>query len=61
MTIVKFDTKDLISYAEAARILKVSRPSIYNYIKRYGLHPVEIGGNQYLLKKEIEQVKKERV
>ena len=60
MTIIKFDTKDLISYAEAARMLKISRPSVYNYIKRYNLRPIEIGGNQYLLKKEVEQVRKER-
>ena len=50
-------TQDLITFTEAARILKVSRPTLYNTVKRVPFHPVVFGNNRYLLKTEVEAAK----
>ena len=56
--------KDEISIAEAMQILGVSKPTIYNHIKRGNLHPVRkalgigIGGRRvFLSRKEVEQLR----
>lgn len=55
---ITISTPDLVSFTEAARMLNVSRPTIYNLIKRYELHPIEIGHNRYLLRLEIERLQR---
>ena len=50
-------TPDLVTFGEAAEILKVSRPTIYNLVKRCKLTPLRIGRNQYLFKKHVEGIK----
>jgi excisionase family DNA binding protein len=47
-------TNDLVTFTEAARLLNVSRPTIYNLVYKEQLHPVLIGRNRYLLRTEIE-------
>ena len=49
-------TNDLITFTEAAKILKVSRPTLYNLVSKAQLHPVVIGRNRYLLRSEVERV-----
>ncbi len=47
-------TTDLLTFSEAARILGVSRPTVYNLIRTKDLHPVAIGRNRYILRTEVE-------
>lgn len=56
---ITISTPDLVSFTEAARQLKVSRPTIYNMIARNELHPITIGANRYLLRNEVERLKDE--
>ena len=53
------DFSSLITFTRAASILGVSRPTIYNLIKKHNLHPVVIGRNRYLRIEELEVIKKE--
>lgn len=46
-------TDDLVTFAEAAKLLQVSRPTVYNLVTKEQLHPVLIGRNRYLLRSEI--------
>ena len=46
-------TADLVTFAEAAKLLQVSRPTVYNLVTKEQLHPVLIGRNRYLLRSEI--------
>jgi excisionase family DNA binding protein len=50
-------TRDLVTFTEAATILGVSRPTLYNLVKQESLHPVLIGNNRYLLRAEVEKLK----
>ncbi len=50
-------TDNLITTEEAAEILGVSRPTVYNYIIRYNLHPLVLSRNRYLFRSEIESLK----
>ena len=54
MSELTINTSDLLTLSEAAEILKVSRPTVYNLIEKYQLHPVLIGRNRYLLRSEVE-------
>ncbi len=49
-------TNDLITFTEAAIILKISRPTLYNLVSKLRLHPVLIGRNRYLLRAEVEKI-----
>jgi len=50
------NTNDLVTFAEAAKILGVSRPTVYNLVIREQLHPVAIGSNRYLSRNEVESL-----
>ena len=50
------EVSNLLSFSAAAKMLGVSRPTIYNMITRNELHPVSIGSNRYLLLSEIERL-----
>ncbi len=50
-------TDSLLTFSEGAKILGVSRPTLYNLVGKQALHPVVIGRNRYLLRTEIEQLK----
>ena len=49
-------TDDLINFSEAARLLKVTRTTIYAMIQRGELHPFGIADRRYLFKEEIERL-----
>ncbi len=53
---IKMETSDLISFSDAARILKVSRVTIYAWIEKSLLHPISIADRRYLLKDEVENL-----
>ena len=50
-------TNDLLNLKDAAKLLGVSRPTVYNLIEKHQLHPLMIGSNRYLLRTEVECVK----
>jgi len=49
------DLSDLITQAEAARIRNVSREAIYGLVARGKLEVVEIGGQKFLKRGEVEK------
>lgn len=51
---IVLEVENLVSPSEAAKMLKVSRQTIYNMIERGELHPIAIGNNRYFLKSELE-------
>jgi len=53
---IKMQTDDLINFSEAARLLKVTRTTIYAMIQRGELHPFGIADRRYLFKEEIERL-----
>lgn len=50
---------DLITQAEAARIRNVSREAIYRLVARGKLQVVEIGGQKFVSRSEVENYKPE--
>ncbi len=57
MTELTVKLESLLNFAEAARILSVSRPHIYNLISKHNLRTVTISHNRYLLKEQVEVLK----
>ncbi len=49
------DLTDLITQAEAARIRNVSREAIYGLVARGKLEVIEIGGQKFLRRGEVEK------
>ena len=49
------DLSDLITQAEAARIRSVSREAIYGLVARGKLRVIEIGGQKFLRRREVEK------
>ena len=52
-------TADLLNFSEAAKLLGVSRPTLYNRIRKRKLHVVEFAHNRYLLRTEVEWLARE--
>ena len=48
--------ENLISYSEAAKMLGVSRVTVYAMIQRGEIVPVRISGRGYFIKPEIERI-----
>ena len=59
MAQLTINTPDLITFKEAAQILGVSRPTVYNRVRQKRLIVVDIGKNRYLWRKEVEKLKEE--
>ena len=57
MAEITLNVQNLIGFTQAAKILRVSRATIYNLVARNKLHPVAIGRNRYLLYEELESLK----
>ena len=57
MAEITLNVQNLINFTEAAEILQVSRPTVYNLVARFKLYPVAIGRNRYLLREDVEQLK----
>ena len=56
MVEIRFKAADLLTYVDAAKLLGVSRQTIYNWIKVGKLRPYEIGNNVFLHRLEIERL-----
>ena len=56
MVEVRLVINNLINYSDAARLLKISRQTIYALIKRGELHPLAIAERRYLLREEVERL-----
>jgi len=54
---ITIKTDDIVTLTEAAKMLNVSRPTVYNFISRHQLHPVVFGRNRYLIRNEVETLK----
>ncbi|MBU1067635.1 helix-turn-helix domain-containing protein [Patescibacteria group bacterium] len=61
MTEFTISTPDLVTFAEAAKILGVSRPTIYSMVAKLELHPLAIGKNRYLMHLEVERLKNAKI
>lgn len=57
---IKLQTDDLMSFSEAARLLKVTRVTVYAMIERGDLHPFGIADRRYLFREEVERLVNER-
>ncbi len=60
MSEVRLQVSNLLNYSESARILGVTRATIYAMIERGELHPIAIADRRYLLREEVERLKKEK-
>ena len=60
MTLTAYKPDDLINLTQAAETLGVSRPTVYDLIRKGELTPVEIAGLQYLDRGEVEGLKRRR-
>lgn len=58
---IKFNSDDVLTVTAAAKILKVSRRTIYNWIDEDKIQRVIFGGNTYIPKSEVERLKPEEV
>jgi excisionase family DNA binding protein len=56
MTEIRLQTEDLISYSEAARILKITRATLYAWIQKGLLHPFKIADRRYLHRDQVESM-----
>jgi len=57
------EAREVVNLSEAARILGVSRPTVYRAIKDGILGPVRLLGKRYLFREEVElfaQYRKEK-
>jgi len=57
MADLELQVSNLINFTQAAKLLKISRPTIYNLIERNRLRPVCIGRNRFLIRQEVEGLK----
>ncbi len=57
---IRLQTDDILSYSEAARVLKVTRVTVYAMIERGELHPFSIADRRYLLREEVERLNKKK-
>ena len=51
------EIEGLLSFTDAAKLAKVSRQTIYNWIDGGKLHPVKAGQQRFILRAEIEKLK----
>jgi excisionase family DNA binding protein len=60
MSDTKVEIPELYNFKKAAKYLSVSRTTVYEYISKGLLHPVTVGDARFLLKDELEELKKKR-
>jgi len=58
MTEITLQVENLVTFSEAAKILGVVRATVYNLVAKHKLHPVVIGNNRYILRDELEILKR---
>jgi hypothetical protein len=59
MAKVLLEVSNLFSYADVAIKLGIKRPYIYYLINKHNLTPFVISGTKYLLREQVEVLKKE--
>lgn len=55
-----FTINELMTFADAANQLQVSRQSIYDFIEKDLLHPLAIGSRRFLLTDEVATLEEKR-
>ena len=60
MVSLRLEVSNLVSFAEAAKLLGVSRPTVYNLVAEHRLYPIAIGSHRYLLRDEVERLRQAR-
>lgn len=55
---IKLQTENLLNFSEAARLLNVTRVTIYAMIRRGQLNSILIADRHYLFKEEVEGLRK---
>lgn len=59
-TLTAYKPDELINLSQAAEILGVSYPTVFALIERGELEPVKIADRQYLVKGDVEDLKRRR-
>lgn len=59
-TLTAYKPDELINLSQAAEILDVSYPTVFALIARGELVPVKIADRQYLVKRDVEDLKRGR-
>lgn len=57
MSEIRLQVSNLLNYSDAARLLQVTRATIYAMIARGELHPLDVADRRYLLREEVERLK----
>ena len=52
------EIEGLLNFKDAAKLAKVSRQTIYNWIADGKLHPVSVGQQRFILEAEIKELTK---
>lgn len=60
MTLTKYKTEDLINLSQAAAVLGVSYPTVFALIRRGELVSVKIADRQYLVREDVEELRRRR-
>lgn len=60
MTEIRLRVENLMDYSDAAKFLGVTRQTVHTWIKQGKFTPIEIGDRRYLLRLQVEKIKKER-
>jgi len=60
MSEIRLQVNNILTYKDAARLLGVTRVTIYAMITRGELHPLIIADRRYLLREEVETLKEKR-
>ena len=57
---VTVEVSSFVNFSEAAKLLGITRATLYAWVKRGKLHPAIIEGSPYLWRFEVEKLKAER-
>jgi excisionase family DNA binding protein len=60
LTFIRVTTDDLLSIGRAAKVLNVSRRTLYNWVEDNKLVTITLGGILFVPKSEIERLQKEK-
>ena len=60
VNLTSYKPEELINLSQAAKILGVSYPTVFALMYRGELYPVRIADRQYLVKEEVEDLKRRR-
>ena len=57
---IRINLDTILSYKQAAEILHITRPAIYWMVSKGKLRSIEIGGKRFIMREDVEKLKKER-